>query len=573
MYLRIAALLLVIVAAAAATTYAQNERKTYIALIAKGGEAAAPPTAGPTTPPTTGPTAPPTAGPTAPPTTPACQGCALTLVNGDKTFGLQYDDLLSFHTAVGRDPKNQDCSSGTCLPAKAFMHEVVTLTLRNTGTGPLQVEGLPIVGPWQFRAPPTLPFSIPAGQQRALPLQFVGECNRTDRSCPDRIIYTGTLTVQSNDGRARNVPVALHGIWQPAIETGEPRAIEIGEVFGFRTSIPRSFDGLDTRGRYQAIADEVLSPRWERADTSKPTEVLVLAAFHGCCTDELGVRLSTGGPAPRQLRDDAQTILPRNTNRTGPVQASYTPNGPFVVFMGGYGSDRGANGDPHALRFFPLRDRNNVPIANAYLVAMDLTTDRFDAGEPTNYDYQDMVMVMTNIRPVGGTAANVLRRINVGDAGGGFTDPQGNRWDADTGLFSPNVAREAPSGVGDIAGTNNDQLYRDYRGQAKTLTFNIPVNDPTVGVRLHFAELFWGRPGSGSPCSGDSCRGRRLFNIAIEGRTVANNVDIYALAGGATRALVLPYSGINTGGDGSVTITLTASQDFPSIAGIEVLDN
>ncbi|NJM04944.1 hypothetical protein HC891_00010 [Candidatus Gracilibacteria bacterium] len=80
-----------------------------------------------------------------------------------------------------------------------------------------------------------------------------------------------------------------------------------------------------------------------------------------------------------------------------PPSVNFNPAGSFNVVIGGYNSNRGANGLPHAVRFWAARDRNGQLIPNSYIVAMDNVRSTFDAG--ANYDYQDNVYLVTNIRP------------------------------------------------------------------------------------------------------------------------------------------------------------------------------
>ena len=54
---------------------------------------------------------------------------------------------------------------------------------------------------------------------------------------------------------------------------------------------------------------------------------------------------------------------------------------------------------------------------------------------------------------------------------------------------------------------------------APTLTYNIPVVNDTYTVTLYFAEIYFDAPG------------QRVFNVRIEGHTVLQNFDIWAVAG------------------------------------------
>jgi len=103
-----------------------------------------------------------------------------------------------------------------------------------------------------------------------------------------------------------------------------------------------------------------------------------------------------------------------------------------------------------------------------------------------------------------------------------------------------------------------------------TLTYKIPVSAQVVGVRLHFAEMYWGRPGGG--VCGETCVGKRLFDISVEGQIFQENFDIYQSAQGPATAIVVPIDRVEVGSNGTLDLQFTAHADNVSIAGIEVLE-
>ena len=108
------------------------------------------------------------------------------------------------------------------------------------------------------------------------------------------------------------------------------------------------------------------------------------------------------------------------------------------------------------------------------------------------------------------------------------------------------------------------ELYQSQRfGQ---MTYTIPGLTARTAyvVRLHFAELWWGRQGRPGT-------GQRLFNIAINGAAVASNFDVFAAAGGADIAVVRDFNATSTAG-GQIVIALTnGSADNPLLNGIEII--
>ncbi|NJM04945.1 PKD domain-containing protein [Candidatus Gracilibacteria bacterium] len=165
-----------------------------------------------------------------------------------------------------------------------------------------------------------------------------------------------------------------------------------------------------------------------------------------------------------------------------------------------------------------------------------------------------------------------ITRVNAG--GPQYTDLAGNVWSADTGLFSPSGAPAEGTGTPEIVGTDDDTLYRSYRGRPRTgtvplvereITYNLPISQSQlVDVRLHFAELFWGVPGGGSGGAGS-----RVFDVYAEGVLVLNDFDITAAAGGGRTAIAVPLEDISVT-DGALTLRFKAEIDFPAISAIEV---
>jgi hypothetical protein len=104
-------------------------------------------------------------------------------------------------------------------------------------------------------------------------------------------------------------------------------------------------------------------------------------------------------------------------------------------------------------------------------------------------------------------------------------------------------------------------------GGTPQLSYNLPVANGTVDIRLHFAEIYWGAPGLGA-----AGPGKRVFDVAVNGKKVLQNFDITAAAGGIYTALIVPIDGVVVT-NGNVKIDFTASVDFGSISGIEVFSS
>ena len=83
------------------------------------------------------------------------------------------------------------------------------------------------------------------------------------------------------------------------------------------------------------------------------------------------------------------------------------------------------------------------------------------------------------------------------------------------------------------------------------------LKSATFTVRLYFADPEHDKPG------------QRQFDIAVNGRTVAENFDIAQAAGGRMRTTVLEYENIEI--DGCLKIDLKPRQGKPILSGIEIV--
>ncbi|MBI0446275.1 NPCBM/NEW2 domain-containing protein [Deinococcus sp. DB0503] len=458
-------------------------------------------------------------------------------------------------------------------PPSNGVHNLVTLRVKNTGAATLRISSLPIQDTWTLDPAITLPLDIPPGGSADLRLRFVAETTKA---------HFGTLTINSNDPATPSLAVQLAGLWQSQSENNqEPSTLQIRDAFGFKNSLLGGEASLNQKGLVRAQGDEVLSPYWQRADETQPVVVRQLAAYH---TQGNTATLNWHAKGSNTLNTvfthagiDGQTVLPRlNGSSTQLAYKAFTPTAKTF----GFNVDSSEWSDPtknrqgpdltagcsgpcgQHIRFYTVRDRAGVLIPNTYFVIMDYSG--------INYDYNDNIYLISNIKP-----APIL--INVG--GPAFTDPDGNVWTADKysytdqngaqrtyTYYTPSNAISQPSSPTsvDILNTTNDVLYRTYRHNtldtpldSRVMIFDIPVNNGTYQVKLHFAELYWNEPG------------KRLFDVSVEGVPKLTNFDIWAQAGGKNTALVVPINNVQVA-DGRLTIQLKARVDFPDLSGIEV---
>jgi hypothetical protein len=143
-------------------------------------------------------------------------------------------------------------------------------------------------------------------------------------------------------------------------------------------------------------------------------------------------------------------------------------------------------------------------------------------------------------------------------------------WAADPGtggVCGPNSYRND----GPIAGTRDDALFH---GEAFGAPLVCAVRGLPAGlyqVNLYFAEIYWG---PGCPGAGPGT-GARVFDIALEGRTVATRVDVFAEAGCAASTVRPGHPVVKrfmaTVSDGTLDLRLEARVDNAKLSAIEVI--
>jgi hypothetical protein len=148
---------------------------------------------------------------------------------------------------------------------------------------------------------------------------------------------------------------------------------------------------------------------------------------------------------------------------------------------------------------------------------------------------------------------NYLYRVNCG--GGDYIDENGNKWSADKALQTPNAKPQTEFGsvswtndfkgmppyfasqqrtFDPINGTKDWKLFQTFRFGREKLKYYFPVPDGEYLVEFYFSEPWAGTGG------GMNCKGWRLFDVAINNKTVLKNVDIWNEVGhdGALKKIV-----------------------------------
>ena len=147
----------------------------------------------------------------------------------------------------------------------------------------------------------------------------------------------------------------------------------------------------------------------------------------------------------------------------------------------------------------------------------------------------------------GADGYHYLYRINCG--GDAFVDEFGQQWQADDTLYSHSWGQDFGMHpyqasqrhiTEDIRGTKSDELFRYFRFGRHRLWYDLPVSgriaDNEYRIELYFAEPWHGKGGG----ERDDYEGMRIFDVAVNGQTVVDNLDPWAEAGycGALKRVV-----------------------------------
>jgi hypothetical protein len=290
-------------------------------------------------------------------------------------------------------------------------HDLLRVRIHNKGIGELVITDLILSNDtaWQFgnlKGVPfdtgtSLPLTINSGSFADLTVRF------TAMEAGTRVkVLHDTLTIVSND--AEKV-VYLNGLWQRQGESiNEPYAREIIDAFGFNTNTGFYYNDIfqgDTTSAFRG--DEVRPSYFVRVDTSRPVSIRQMAAYHGCCTQtERIVWYPKGSLDSRKtifshIGSDAQSLLPRKGRPSIAATGSISPVTAFGLKIGAKdNTDARQNpGGKIGVRVWKAFDAKRALIPNSYIISNDYL------GNPyTNYDYNDNMYFVTNVRPEVGSA-------------------------------------------------------------------------------------------------------------------------------------------------------------------------
>lgn len=134
----------------------------------------------------------------------------------------------------------------------------------------------------------------------------------------------------------------------------------------------------------------------------------------------------------------------------------------------------------------------------------------------------------------GAVGYQYLYRINCG--GDAFKDEFGQHWQADDTIYSHSWGQDFGMHpyqasqrhiTDDIRGTKSDELFQFFRFGRHRLWYDLPVADGDYRVELYFVEPWHGQGGGEM----DDYEGLRIFDVAVNGKTVIDDLDPWAEAG------------------------------------------
>jgi len=317
------------------------------------------------------------------------------------------------------------------------VHDTDTLQIINSGNQPLTVNSLTLSDTtnWQLVSPPATPFTVAAnGGTQNVTIKFIAQTspkppyNETnDYSNQEFLpetsvggVYNATLTISSNDPANPSRSVQLAGYWQHHSEFEEEPSLQTltNLIEGFQTDISNTIQPEYPNNGATPVyyGEEVNAPYWNVADPTLPVSVRMLDAYHNQeFTNTSGVTALTTATVGWYLQSsstehavfsqqprESQSVLPTiQGSYTTQAFGTFTPTGTFGMYVDGEKSDNTLNTTDlslgrsgHAIRFYPLRDRSGNLVPNTWLLTMDYQNGTFD-----NSDFQDVVYLVTNMRP------------------------------------------------------------------------------------------------------------------------------------------------------------------------------
>ena len=289
------------------------------------------------------------------------------------------------------------------------------------------------------------------------------------------------LTLHGNDPNTPTASVPLEGWVQYHSENSNEPSLQsiVNLLYGWSTQIAPTVPTSEltessstSNSSPTYYGQEVVSNFWQEADTSLAVNVQQLAGYHTEGNVATTYWYTQGSSSYNKLfetaADDGQTIFPLAYNSSSIAAASFSSTGTFGFRVDSeYSNDAqntaSATGGGHHFRFYPVISANGTLVPNTYIMAMDYSNT---TGSPQNYDFQDNVWIVTNIKP-----ATVATGITAPQStGGGPPTP--------TDLFATNVAAGENLLQWGTVSTSSIAGYNVYRATSATGPYTLLTSSP-----------------------------------------------------------------------------------------------
>jgi hypothetical protein len=304
------------------------------------------------------------------------------------------------------------------------VHDTGTLQVNNTGGSPLTIDSATLSDTtnWEITSPTSFPATVAAGGTLAITIKFIAQSepsvpyNETNSNINGGGggVYDANLVLTSNDPNNPTATVPLRGWWQEHSENDNEPGIQtiINLMEGWDTYVDSSAtattlpESSNTSGSVPTYyGEEVVSPYWQEADPSQKVTVQQIASYHtegNTAKTSYYFQGSSGSLTTlfTTASDDGQTLFPLENGSSSLAINSFSTTGTFGFNVDGLFTQDSLNvnsssgqGGGHHFRFYPIRNANGTLVPNDYIMAFDYATSA------ENYDFQDTMYVVTNIRP------------------------------------------------------------------------------------------------------------------------------------------------------------------------------
>jgi fibronectin type 3 domain-containing protein len=311
------------------------------------------------------------------------------------------------------------------------VHDTNTLEIINTGNQPLVISSVTLSDTtnWQITTPVAPNTTVAAnGGTLDITIKFIATTdpphtdNQTNDSQPANGltvqqaggVWDATLTIAANDLARPTRTVDLAGYWQNTSENENEPGLQtiVNRLFGYTTTIASDYQPDFPASSY---GDEQIAPFWQAADSSLPVTVQALDSWHtqfatqGDPNSETAPYMAWYPMGTINLnglftlqKGEGQSLLPTiSGSNTQLAVASFNPSGAFEWYMDGESSNDAENNanvpfgnSRHSIRAYPLRDANGNVVPNTWLLVEDYGGSSYE-----NYDYQDNILLVTNVTP------------------------------------------------------------------------------------------------------------------------------------------------------------------------------